>query len=113
MTSLKRILFVSILAALFAGAGMAQDAKIVKIIGSGPVTLLRGGSAVAAAEGSAITLNDDLTTGAGVEVYVQAYPGAIATIKENSHVLIAELAAQQALLDLKQGNVVSQLDPAK
>ena len=96
---------------LLAAQAFAQDAKIVKIVGGTNATITRSGAAMPATEGMAISLSDEIATGAGTELYVQAYPGAIATIKPNSKVIVEKLAASQALLDLKEGNVVSQLDP--
>src|ERR1019366_7110780 len=99
--------------AVSAAVARAQDAKIVKIVGTGAAMVTHQGSpAIAATEGMTIALNDDITTAAGVEVYVQAYAGAVATIKQNSHVVIPKRGVQEAEVHLRSGNLVSQLDPA-
>ena len=58
--------------------------------------------------------NSVIETKAGVELYVEATVGVIATIKANSKVKVeAPVAALNldAVLDLQQGNVISQVDP--
>lgn len=100
---------------LFTAANAAAaDAKILKVIGSGPVKMIGAdGQVTIVQEGAAIPENAKLETGAGVEVYLQVVDGVIATVKENSTVSPLELSGEQPKLDLIKGNVVSQIDKAK
>ena len=114
MSYFQRLLALAALGtSVFASSAVAQDAKIVKIVGQGIATVVHQGASSRATENMALSQNDDITTQAGVEVYIQAYPGAIATVKPNTHVVVANLGTNTAELDLKSGNIVSQLDPAK
>ena len=100
--------------ALLAGNLAAQEAKILKIVGSGTATVtLPNGTKIAAKEGASIPVSAQIETDGAAELYIEAMPGAIATIKKNSRVTVETLAAGSAILALKQGNVVSQLDPAR
>ena len=100
---------------LFAASVAARDAKIIKKVGDGTATItLPNGSQVAAREGMTVQENSVIETKAGVELYVEATVGVIATIKANSKVKVeAPVAALNldAVLDLQQGNVISQVDP--
>ena len=65
-------------------------------------------------EGLTVQENSVIESKAGVELYVEATVGVIATIKANSKVKVeAPVAALNldAVLDLQQGNVISQVDP--
>ena len=63
-----------------------------------------------------------ITTGAASEVYLQAHTGTVATVKANSSVSLDELSVttengrvtrETTAINLKSGNLVSALDPAK
>ncbi len=112
-------------ASLLSVSAFAQmTAKIVRITGNpqqATVTTPSGTSSPAAvnltiAEGSTIE------TRAGVDVYVETFPGAVATIRQNSLVKLtglrlisagADAGKRQAELDLQRGKIISTLDPTK
>ena len=100
---------------LFAASAAARDAKIVKLVGSGAATVtLPNGSQVAATEGMSVPENSTIETKAGVELYVEATPGVVATMKANSKIKVEASNASldlDAVLDLQQGNIISQIDP--
>src|SRR4051812_41418931 len=90
--------FVLIGAFMMAATAVAQDAKVLKKIGSGPAsyTVAGGTPQDISTAGASIPVNATITTGAGAELYVEAIPGAIATIKENSVVIVKDLTSPQA-----------------
>ena len=96
---------------LFSASAAARDAKIIKRVGDGAATVtLPNGSQVAATEGLTVQENSVIETKAGVELYVEATVGVIATIKANSKVKVEAPNAVlnlDAVLDLQQGNVIS------
>ena len=113
---------------LIAASALADDAQIMKIVGQGVVTVKQAGGTVAtytAKSGTPITVAEHatVTTDSGAEVYIQVFPGIVATVDRNTEVVIDTLkvngpkedaaSVREALLDLKKGNIVSQLDPAK
>ncbi len=103
---------------LSAAVAQAQDSKIVKIIGNAQgATITRNGATIQLTEGMPIQVKDIINTGAGVDVYVQPYAGVVATVKQNSHVGVSMLAADDAELDLTVagggGSVVAQIEPNK
>lgn len=100
---------------LFAASAQAQIAKITKIVGNAAAATATapGEAATPLTPGMVVTQNTTITTGAGVEVYLEAFNGATASIKANSTVLVEKLGVNEAVLDLKHGSLVSQLDPAK
>ena len=74
---------------LFSASAAARDAKIIKRVGDGAATVtLPNGSQVAATEGLTVQENSVIETKAGVELYVEATVGVIATIKANSKVKV-------------------------
>ncbi len=125
MKSFKKLQFFTFLC-LFAG-GLAvplsaHEAKAVKVTGSVQVQLPGSTSAQPLTGGMAIPEGALVTTAADGQVYLEALPGVVATIEPNSTVLVEKLeitkagnqvTSQEALLDLKKGNVISTLDPTK
>ncbi len=101
---------------VFAGTAWASDAKVVKIVGSGAAYYTPQGQAKAKIVGSdLIPEKSVIETGANVEVYIETFSGAVATVRQNSRLVIDELSAttRKARLNLKAGQVVSTLDPSK
>lgn len=122
LKSLK-FLFVLCLGAVgLAASAQAHDAKVVKVTGSVQVQLPGSTTAQPLTPEMLVPAGALVTTGADGQVFLETFPGAVATIQSNSTVLIEKLAIekqgdtvtlQEALLDLKKGNIVSTLDPAK
>jgi hypothetical protein len=97
-----------------ATASAQQQAKIVKIVGKGTATITRGGVDIPVTEGMAVSVGDTINTGAGVDLFVEPYPGVLATLKPNSHAKLEELQGNTAVLDLRGGgNVVAQVEANK
>ena len=119
MSHLKQLLsFLRVslfIGSLLAVSASAQTAKITKIVGDAAAATVTspGGSPVAVTQGMAVAQNATITTGKGVEVYLEAFDGATASIKANSVVSIDKLGASEAELHITKGSIVSQLDPAK
>lgn len=127
-TSLKTfVLFAaSVLAvALLPATALAQmTAKIVRITGNpqqATITNPAGATSVAAVN-LAIAEGSTIETRAGVDLYVETFPGAVATIRQNSLVKLTGLrlisagvdaGKRQAELDLQRGKIISTLDPTK
>ncbi len=124
-THLVRFLIGAALVSLLPVAALAQmTARIVRITGNAQqaaITAPNGARSVAAinlsiAEGSTIE------TGDRVDVYVETFPGAVATIRQNSRVKLvglrlisagAEAGKRSAELDLERGKIISTLDASK
>lgn len=103
-------------------AALADEAKVIKLVGSAEMKLPGAAAATPLALNSMIPEGATVITGAGAELSVEAMPGVIATIKAASTVVVEELSSvkngteiteQTARLNLKEGNIVSTLDPAK
>src|SRR5258708_3065918 len=99
------------------------QAKVLKISGENAQVLMPGESTP-----RSLKLDEELPqgatviTGANTEVYIQPMGGAVATIKPNTNVELEKLSIDQdgatitkqnAVLNLKSGNLVSSLDPNK
>jgi hypothetical protein len=125
MNSLKKLASfwaVCLIACGLAASVYAHDAKVVKLTGDVQVQLPGESEAKPLTADMAIPQGSTIVTGPGAEVYVEALPGDVATIKANTTVSIEKLAheqqggvvtSQEALLDLKKGNIISTLDPTK
>lgn len=116
LTKLFSFLSIGLFAcALMAASASAQTAKVVKIVGSAAAASVtpEGGTATTVTLGMTIGKGATITTGNGVELYVEAFDGAVASIKANSRVTVDSLGAQEATLNLTSGSIVSQIDPAK
>jgi hypothetical protein len=103
-------------------AAAADEAKVIKLTGTAEMMLPGATAATPLALNSQIPEGATVTTAAGAELSVEAMPGVIATIKAASTVVVEKLSSvkngdtiteQTATLNLKQGNIVSTLDPAK
>jgi FecR protein len=120
-------LFLSFAVALFGLIGLAAaatqntEAVVMKISGN-PTMQLPGGGTLALQVGSKVPQGAIISSGAGGEVYLQAHTGTVATVKSNSTVSIDELSVtteggkvtkETTAINLKNGNLVSTLDPAK
>lgn len=117
----------SLLALCFAAAGLASnvyahDAKVVKLVGSAEITLPGETVAKPLTADMAVPEGATVKTGNGSQVFLEVFPGGVATLQPNATVVVAKLAlqksgdkvtSQEAMLDLKQGSIVSTLDPAK
>ncbi|HYC70794.1 MAG TPA: FecR domain-containing protein, partial [Opitutaceae bacterium] len=93
---------------------------VLKVAGDATVTV--GGATSPLKVGAKLSPGATITTGADSEVYLQAHTGTIATVKANSVVSIDELSVtreggkvtkEKTAINLKSGNLVSALDPAK
>ena len=106
-------------------AAFAQmTARIVKINGDArQATVTNPGAAPTTVVASLIILEGaSIETRAGVELFVETFPGAVATIRENSLVRLNSLrlvsagvdaGKRAAELELQRGSVISTLDPSK
>jgi hypothetical protein len=98
---------------LQAGSAFAQQAKILKIVGNASAVTVTG-AAGAVAPGMTLPVSARIVTGTGVEVFVEAVTGVVAVIKPNADVTVASLGSEEnRTLDLRQGSVVSLVDPKR
>lgn len=109
------------------GATVAQaqmTARIVRINGdANQATVTNPGVApVSAVPNLLISEGASIETRAGVELFVETFPGAVATIRQNSLVRLTSLrlvavgvdaGKRAAELELQRGSVISTLDPSK
>ncbi len=103
------------------GAEATSQAIVLKVKGT-PQAIVAGESQpVALKVGDKLPQGATITTSLGSEVDLQAFNGAVATIKEGSTVNLEKLSVttsggavtkQTALLNLKVGTILSQIDPA-
>lgn len=111
-------------AALFVAAAFGQtqnaEATVLKVTGNATVTI--GGATSPLQVGAKIPVGATITTAAASEVFIQAHTGTVATVKAGSSVSIDELSVtrsggrvteEKTAINLKSGNLVSALDPAK
>ena len=126
---MKKSLFVLFASAAFAAgttlataADVPSEATVLKVTGSVQVQLPGQSSPVALNVGDKIPQGATIITGAGAEAYIQPVTGTVATVQENSTVEVEKLTQTMeggqmvranTLLNLKSGNLVSTLDPAK
>jgi hypothetical protein len=102
-----------------ADLGLAADVRVVKKVGIGDASYVVGTGAPVAISGSgneAIPEHAVITTGAGTELYIETFSGAVATIRQNSSVALQELAVgskRKVRLNLKSGEIVSTIDPTR
>ena len=99
----------------------ATEATVARVTGTVTATLADG-STVAVTEGSKLPQGATITTGDKSQVFLVSHGDSTSVISENSVVEIAELSTtsaggkvteQKATLDLKSGNLVAKLNPAK
>ncbi|MBL9187117.1 MAG: FecR domain-containing protein [Opitutaceae bacterium] len=126
----SRKTFALLVASVFAivllpATALAQmTAKIVRITGNpqqATITSPTGASSPAAVN-LPVVEGSTIETRAGVDLYVETFPGAVATIRQNSLVKLsglrllsagADAGKRQAELDLQRGKIISTLDPTK
>ena len=126
---MKKTIFALAVAALFGFSGAlltaAEDpseATVLKLTGSVKVQLPGQSVATDLHVGDKVPQGATITTGLGSEVYLQPFVGTVSSIKENATVVVEKLTVttqdgvvkkQNALLNLKGGNLVSNIDPSK
>src|SRR5437016_497945 len=82
-----------------AAIAAAQDARILKKVGAGHATVIYpDGRSAEVTEGMSIPVAAQINTDSAVEIYLEVTPGAIATIKNNSHVVALTLAGNEPTL---------------
>lgn len=123
--SLVRFLIGALVASLLSAHALAQmTAKIVRITGNPQQATITapGGTRSAAALNLPIAEGSMIETGQQVSLYVETFPGAVATIRENSRVKLAGLrllsagadaGKRSAELELERGKIISTLDSSK
>ncbi|HTZ21756.1 MAG TPA: hypothetical protein VMC06_12815, partial [Opitutaceae bacterium] len=87
----------------------AADATLLRKTGSVTVTP-KGGQATELNVNDKIPDGATVKTGPGAEAYLQPIDGAVATMKANTTL---EIGTGNATINLKSGNLVSTIDPAK
>jgi hypothetical protein len=124
MNTRKLTLLFTALVGLAASAfaqSTATEATVARVTGTVTATLADG-STVAVTEGTKLPQGATITTGDKSEAYLVSHGDTTSKISENSVVEIAELSTtsaggkvteQKATLDLKSGNLVAKLNPAK
>lgn len=99
----------------------ATEATVARVTGTVTATLADG-STVAVTQGTKLPQGATITTGDKSEAYLVSHGDSTSVISSNSVVEIAELSTtsaggkvteQKATLDLKSGNLVAKLNPAK
>jgi hypothetical protein len=98
----------------------AAEATVTKFIGTATITA-KDGHSIPLAVGSKIPQGATITTTAASEVYLQTFDHTMATIKASTTVTVDELSVtsdgsgskENTILNLKSGNLVAALDPAK
>jgi hypothetical protein len=109
----------------FTAAAIAQtqvtDATVAKVTGTATVTLADG-SSQPLTTGMKVPQGATVTTGADGDVFLQTHQGTIAVLKADTTVVVDELSVttskgkvteEKTVINLKSGNLVSGLDPAK
>ncbi|HTZ20146.1 MAG TPA: hypothetical protein VMC06_04620, partial [Opitutaceae bacterium] len=87
----------------------AADATLLKKTGSVTMTP-KGGQPTELNVNDKIPDGATVKTGPGAEAYLQPIDGAVATMKANTTL---EIGTGNATINLKSGNLVSTIDPAK
>ena len=117
-----RLAVASLLAAFVAAASNAQDTKsegtVLTVSGTVMVKLPDASAPVPATVGMKLPQDAEITTGSDGKVFVEVHEGMIATAEKNSTVVVEKLSVsangtRNATLNLKSGNLISTLDPAK
>ncbi|MFM9032240.1 MAG: FecR domain-containing protein, partial [Opitutaceae bacterium] len=93
-------------------ASAQQEATILKIVGDGAQVVLPDGRTVKAEVGLKVPEAATVRSGAA-EVYLEAVSGVIATVKRDSEIVVTTLTGNAPTLELKGGNLVSQIDRTK
>ncbi len=125
---MKKSFYFLLIAAVFSlgslcayGAEATAQAIVLKIKGSANVVFAGQTQPIAIKVGDKLPQGATITTSPNSEVDVQAFNGAVATIKADSTVNLEKLSVttsggavtkQTALLNLKVGSILSNIDPA-
>ncbi len=125
---MKKIFFTLIISAVFAfssfcanGAEANAQAIVLKIKGSATAVLAGQVQPLILKAGDKLPQGATIVTNPDSEIDIQAFNGAVATIKANSTVNLEKLSVntsggvvtkQTALLNLKVGSILSTIDPA-
>lgn len=121
-TKLRLFLILCALAAGFITSAQAHEAKVLKVSGDAQVQLPGQSSSQALTKGMLVPAGSLITTASGGQVQLETLPGVVSTIEAESAVVVEKLSvtkegntvtAQEAMLDLKKGNLISTLDPTK
>jgi len=121
MKIIRRII-VLLLTAMVAVAAQASDTpsagKVLKMTGTVMVKLPGADEAVPATVGMMIPEGSEITTGDASQLMLKAHDGIVASQEANSTVQVEKLnvsdsGVRNTLLNLKSGNLVSNLDPTK
>ena len=106
----------------FVASAHAHNARVLKVSGDAEITLPGETAAKPLTPGTEVPQGATISTGDKSTVDLETFPGAVATINANASVVVEKLGltkqgdlvtSQEALLDLKKGNVVSTIDPTK
>ncbi|WP_221030150.1 FecR domain-containing protein [Actomonas aquatica] len=113
-----RALTLLLAAVVVATSLSAQTAKIIRMTGEQAAQVTKAdGTTVPLTLNQELAENDLIEVMAGTRVFMRTFAGTITVIEENSILLIEEVRQvgerERTLLDLKQGNVVANLDPDK
>ena len=119
----SEILFSLLLVLLVPSSAWAQNitARIVKINGSGATVTPKGGVSAPAMVNAQLVEGALIETPPKVEVFLETFEGAVATIRGGSKVEVrvlrmgqgADAGKRVAELNLEKGNIISTLDPSK
>jgi hypothetical protein len=121
LKNLFSLFAVSVVAGLLGSSAYGHEGKLIKLTGTVEVQL-PGQPARPATLGMAIPQGAVIQTGADGQAFLETFNGGVAAIQKNTSVAVEKLdvvmqggkiVTQEALLDLKHGNVVSTLDPTK
>jgi hypothetical protein len=101
---------------------VSGSAEVLRVAGSARYFLPDQPTAVDLTQGTKLPVGAVVETGVGAEAYVSPYPGAVAVLRPGSRMRIEKLSITTAgdvlmrreiIFDLKEGNLVSMIDPAK
>lgn len=122
---LVHVLVAAFAASILSATALAQmTAKIIRITGNAQQATVTtpAGAQSAAAVNLAVAEGATIETRAGVDLYVETFPGAVATIRQNSLVKLTGLrlisagpdaGKRNAELELQRGKIISTLDATK
>ncbi len=106
-----------------AADSQATEATVLRVQGSATVLLPGASDSVPLTVGMTVPTGATITTGAGSEVDLKPFAGGMTAVKANTRVDIEELSVnksrsgkvtkQTAKLNLRSGNLISTLDPAR
>ena len=117
-----RVLLVVVLFFSITSLTRAYEARVIKATGLAEMTLAGGSTLIRLGVNSLIPEGATVTTGAGSELTIETLPGAIVTVNPTSTLVVEKLqlikngdviTEQTVTLNLKQGKVLSTLDPAR